>query len=294
MTTALTDIERYTLEEYAPVAKIFVDDAYARALSDTHVQRLVSEWDRDKLGVVYLSLRDDGRYACLDGHHRVTACRIVEGEDARIPARVYIDLSVEQEAELFDAYNRIRRRPTPNQTLKARIAYGDRTALSVQAIVQQCGLTISFDGRPGKGTLKAVAALEAAYLQHGHAMLQDVLVTLRRGWGGDGAEITGTSIKGLAAFLLRYNGACDRARLLTILQANSPTQMLAKANAWRSLSPSMQEFAAWGRALRELYNDGLRSRQLPEWEERRQGEAAKERLRPMRIARLRKSIDRPA
>ena len=269
-----------TLEEHVPVNLIFADDSYSRLLRQPRLNELIASWSREKMGVVYLSLRDDGTYACVDGNHRVAACRTVEGDDAKVPARIYIDLTLEDEARLFTAYNKDRTQPRPYELFRARLRYGEPQAVGIQAMVESAGLAVG--GQPGKGLIQAVSALDALYESHGGSMILDVLVTLRRAWGDEQGVFTSETLRGLAAFLSRYREVVDRARLLDILEANGPHRMAVKALEQRAVNRAAAPTATWGRALRDLYNTGLRKNQLPEWTQLVMGESALDRTRPAR------------
>ena len=76
----MPDIHHDTLEEQIPISEMFIDPTYSRSIDWPFVNRLAKNWDRSKAGVVYLSLRETGKYAIIDGCHRVEACRVAEGD----------------------------------------------------------------------------------------------------------------------------------------------------------------------------------------------------------------------
>src|SRR3990167_8375127 len=99
-------LQTETLEEDVPVKLIFVDPRYGRPLNQKAIEMLSANWSRQRAGVIYLSYRTSGMYASLDGAHRRFACEEAEGPEATLSALVFIDLTLEEEAELFLAFNR--------------------------------------------------------------------------------------------------------------------------------------------------------------------------------------------
>lgn len=253
-----------TLRADVKVGDIFLDESYGRLPQKAHVERLVANWDRSRVGVIYLSMRADGRFAVLDGNHRVVACRVAEGDDGALPARVYLDLSVKDEAELFAAFNKDRKALRPAEIFRARLSAGDKSAREIHAIVQSLGYDISWDGRAGSGIVQSVASLEKVYNTYGADMLREVLITLRNTMGAFRAS----TVLGLAAFLVRYRDAMDRARLYAVLESHSFEQWHSTARAVQSMTPAINNSTAFGMALVQLYNTGLRSKHLPPWQAR--------------------------
>src|SRR5258708_7808516 len=95
--TVPSEIREVTIfERRVPLNRMFVHyrdqpGGYARPLREPRVKKLVAEFDPLGVGVLYLSMRDDGSYWIIDGQHRAEAARRVglPGLDAY----VYIDLT---------------------------------------------------------------------------------------------------------------------------------------------------------------------------------------------------------
>lgn len=253
------------LRDDVKVGDIFLDDSYGRPLRKA-LDKMIVSWDRSKTGVIYLSLRPDGRYACLDGWHRVSACRATEGEDAALPARVYIDLSLEEEAALFTAFNRDRKALSAGELFRSRLTANEKQAHDIYHIVRDIGLDISFDGRDGEGLIQGVKTLDQIYERYGGDMLREVYVTMAGVIGTHSADIHADVAKGLAAFLLRYGGKAERKRLHDILATNSSQRLRMHANGIRAEAPGINLSTAVGMALLRLYNDGMRKNRLAPWQ----------------------------
>lgn len=260
--------EWQTLRENVPVREIFADPAYQRPLREDWLARLTAAWDRRRAGVVSLSMRGDGRFACIDGWHRITACRAVEGEGATLPAVIYFDLDVATEAALFTAFNRDRAKPKQGDEFRAALAAGEPAETEINSIVQSVGLQVSLTGAPGARTVQAINAMRRVYDTHGSQMLRDVLQILRSSMGDGEGAIQSSVIAGLSAFLARYSLTADRDRLLNVLAQTSNPRLMSIADSHRATKPGMSRATAIGLAILTLYNTGLRSKQLPPWAER--------------------------
>lgn len=68
--------------EILPLDRLFLE-TYQRTLNPQKVKRIVREFDPSKLGVLMISERPDGRYAVIDGQHRMTALREMGYDAAR-------------------------------------------------------------------------------------------------------------------------------------------------------------------------------------------------------------------
>ena len=274
--------EHETLRDDVRVGDIFLDETYGRPPRTTHLETMAREWNRDLVGVVYLSMRDDGKFAVLDGNHRVMACRIAEGDDATIPAYIYMDLTIEEEALYFHDFNRKRKALFPEDEFKAALVAGDHEALAINAVVESLGLHIGgvrVGGGTSEGFVSGIRALQAVYQSHGENGLREVLLTLRDSMGTGPSAIQATIVRGLALFAARYYEmeSFDRSRLLAVLSTHSPAQLKSLAMNIRAGSPTIDAATSIGMAILQVYNHGLRGHLLPPWQSNVYGPAARER-----------------
>jgi hypothetical protein len=256
-------VEEETLREDVPVGDIVLDVGYGRQPNTGHIKKLADDWDDSRAGVVYLSLRDDGTMACLDGWHRVQALREARGSKATIPARVYFDLTVAGEAALYTAFNRDRRALQPIEVFRSRLVAGDARARAIDAVVRRCGLSVNTD--PAPGHIAAVRSIEIIYEMGGEDLLGKVLTVLTNAWGNERTTYNGFALFGVAHFLVRYPH-CDEGRLVEVISRYRPNEMHAKARQMQQIVAHDARGTAWGRVLLVEYNKRLR-RPLPEWQE---------------------------
>lgn len=82
------------------VGDLRVDSSYQRDLNQVRVRRMAKVYDRDALGALEVSLRDD-TYFVVDGNHRRALVIEVEGEDALVLCHVHEDWDQIREAQVF-------------------------------------------------------------------------------------------------------------------------------------------------------------------------------------------------
>ena len=264
-TVALPDIHRDTLSDSVPINMMFADPLYSRPVDRSFVAKMAREWHRDAVGVIYLSLRSDGRFAILDGCHRVEACRLAEGNAATLPAKIFIDLTIAQEAALWDRFNRFRKRPRQVDVFRARLGAGDPEATAIMRCCEAAGLPVHLNGRQDGASIVAVTALESSYHRVGDHGLSVVLGILREAFGDDERGYQAPAIDGLSMLWARYGAVVNRTRLVDTLRLAGATRLLSLAHEYRAVHLGMPLAGAWARVVVLRYNRGLRSQSLPEW-----------------------------
>jgi hypothetical protein len=130
--------------EWVPVDQID-RTPYARPISTTMLKRMVEaaktqtrKQTQDNLGIVTLTLQPTGRYNCVDGNHRTALARALGLET--ILARIVIDLSPEQEAQLFEMIHTVNL-PTAQDRFRARLYRYDPVAMDIQRSCATTGWT---------------------------------------------------------------------------------------------------------------------------------------------------------
>jgi len=261
-------IAEETLDDSVPVAKIFLDARYGRPPIQKYVDRMASSWDRSKVGVLYLSLRSSGMYAALDGMQRRLSCEIAEGSEACLPARVWIDLSVEQEAELFRAFNQDRAALTPGDIFRAKLAAGDLASLNIRRIVEENGFHIAMrsGGNPGWNVITAIRQVESVYAGLSGEGLTAILQTLRSAWNGEKGCSHSISLGAMESFWIRYRRGYDPGRLIAAMKKKVPEDLERGIAAYSTLGLRGKNGAMGGQVLLGWYNHGAAATlQLPEW-----------------------------
>jgi len=192
--------------EWVALKDVFTDhDVNTRPIDFTWVERRISAFDPDKLGVPVVSRRTDGRYACLDGQNRIELCRRAGYGDSKIECQVFHGLTTAEEANLFLGRNDSRQVGAFHKFV-ARITAGDADAVYIAAIVQRTGWELAFAS--GEKKIAAVGALEAVW-KSGRpdetgwrgAYLEATLNVISEAWGHSADAANGHLIRGIGAVI---------------------------------------------------------------------------------------------
>lgn len=275
-------IEQTLFERNVPLDKMFVahradQGGYARPLNEKRAAKLAKEFDRKAVGVLLLSMRNDGSYAIIDGHHRRDAAirNGVEGLDAY----VYIDLTIEEEARLYRKFGDYLRQ-TARDRWFAALAERQPEALAIQRMLSEFGLRIVNDANTQHG-VAAVQSIWTVAEKWGPNILRETFHNLSEAYSGNPIGYVGPSIIGMAMFLDRFEGKpkYSRKRLIERLQRAGATKIEQNALHVVALE-HCSKATAYGKALLALHDSGIKQEaRLGEWVERSIPESTREMLR---------------
>lgn len=257
--------------EWLRLDELHIDPEAQRDLRKGWVTRLTNEFDPDRVGMVVVNRRADGRWYIIDGQHRVEAMRQMGWGDQRIPCECFVGLTQRQEAALFLHRNdRIAVRTFDK--FRVRITSGDPVARGVEAILSHFNLQLG-QYRSGENAVSAVNALEKVYRGAGIASqaegqnaLHLTLATIINAWGRESRNFDAQIVAGLGLFYLRYT--IRKTDHLVQKLASMPggvAGVIGQAKTLRdayggSLSKAVAGFVA------RRYNHGLRkSDKLQDW-----------------------------
>lgn len=262
----LARIDDETILAEIPISEMFVAP-YGRPISTSQIGRMVrSGFDPRKLGIITLSMRADGRFAILDGNHRK---HLVQHSGYTVMlARVFIDLTYEEEADLFEALNTVKP-PAAIDRFRARLEYKEPRALGINHLLGRYGLKVStYTGRKaGSRTLTCVSVLDSVYDTRGPIEFDEIIGILYAAWQYDPMAYVGRMVDGLRHFWARYRDEVDRDRLVAQLQLTTPSRIQGKAGA---LASQLTETASTliGKEVANLYNGRSSRHRLSAWTER--------------------------
>lgn len=129
-----------TKEYKVDIVHTYVDPKYQRTIKNKWVNEIVKNYDKSKVNQIILSAHPDGRYSVIDGQHTIEATRKVIGEHAELSAKVFFDLTQEEEAELFYSYNNDRKALTSGDKIRARYAIGEPLVVSYFDTLDEAGV----------------------------------------------------------------------------------------------------------------------------------------------------------
>lgn len=267
----------YELKE-VKLSQIFWDN-YCRDPRETNLNRLRTNWQPDAIGTIYVSKRPGNHYAGIEGRHRYTVA--IEKGMLTLPARIYHDLTYEQEAALYNLFN-VRYHHSALDRLQGRIEAKEPKALSMTSLIKSIGLGWDFNNRSAARCIKPVSTIEAAYDTWGSTILRDGLRLLSDAWSTNSKAYQDDTIGGVVQFLARYGGyqgsiaKYDRARMLNLMRERGLRQFRTEA-IQISLAEHLRRSHSFGRAMRSIYNLHLRgSSNLPTWPDRFYSESGRE------------------
>lgn len=264
---AVVGYDKDTIFDIVPTDKMFVG-SYGRPLMISKVQQLARTFDPNAIGTIYLSLRRDGQFAILDGQHRIAASRL-KGL-VELPARVFIDLTYEQEAALYVKFATVNKQ-TSLDKFRARIEAKESLAVDIQDLLAQHNLFVSYGGQVDHG-IQAIGTIEALYKKYGRAVIRDTINTIYSTWQGHERAYTGPILNGLTMFLQRYRESeqpkLDRRRLHDKLKQLTPESLLAKSSQLKGVLSQTESNATVGMVILYEYNHGLKLHRLPDWTNR--------------------------
>ena len=131
-----------------------VDHTYQREIGEggqTHINRIVRAFNWNCYQPIIITERADGRYAVIDGQHRLEAARKHPLIDS-LPCYIIDAPDVAVQAQVFVEVNSARRSLTSSQKFFASLAAGEKTAVSLKKI---CDHSARF---AGQGDAAACAA----------------------------------------------------------------------------------------------------------------------------------------
>lgn len=241
------------------LADLSVDRSYQRPVT-AKMERMGQNWKPAIAGVLTLSKRDDGTLWILDGQNRVGAA-LIAGQP-QLEADIKENLTLEEEARLFDELNSTHTNVSAIDRFKARKVYKDPEALDIDAIVSDFGGTIA-EKQTAKwaqdSSIKAVYTLNRVYNKLGRAGLKDILSIINDSWGGVDSETTSElTLGGIAEFLQR-NPRFDRSRLVRRLNEEGLSNIKRMAHAHGQIFGGSGNRNFY-RAMVEVYNKGVPNR----------------------------------
>lgn len=213
--------------EYAevPLRLLRVDPRYQRKVNAAFVRKAVKRFEADAVGVITLSLRDDGYYYIIDGQQRSEIMRGVEGVDGSISGRYKRGMTLQQEAELFRLLD-TKWTMSVDDKFRAYLAAGEPDIVMLDAIAKRHGWEPG-PGRPTgsrygciRGCGWAFHAMQTSPLSAGENA-DHVLGLAARAWP-DRPMLPSSLLDGLLMFHARYRGKYDPKRLVTVLSGMSP------------------------------------------------------------------------
>lgn len=263
-----------------PASLLSVDPRIQRDLVRRQLDSMSGDnYDPASLGTLIVSRRSNASYVILDGQHRWT---IVNAQDAdrELECRVYENLTFQQEAELFLAFNN---QSSVNSIGKFRagVVAGREGAVRIQEILDKYGLEVG----AGQHKFSAVySAMRIMTWRNGPALFDSTIDLLTAAWSPihndkqappelesrkGNMPYRGTLVEGVARLLHRYDSAVNRTRMIATLRAHgsrAPERIANDAAALKSAMAGLSAPEAIAQVIVRLYNQQHGGPRLPRWD----------------------------
>jgi len=231
-----------------------------RDVNRAWVDRLAAEFDPEQIGTPTVSRRGTHWYV-IDGQHRVEAMRQMGWDDQQVQCWTYLDLTEQQEAEMFLRLNNKLQMHRFEQ-FKVGVTAERDEPVDIDRVVRLQGLVVSRDGVPGG--IRAVGTLERVYRRTDAKTLGRTLRLIRDAYGDAGLEAP--VIDGIGFLCGRYNGELNDAEAVKKLGAThgGVNGLLGKAETIRRQTGNAKAQCVAAAAV-EILNRGKGGKKLPSW-----------------------------
>lgn len=231
-----------------PLHLIDIDPSYQRELVKKAVRRMTDDFDEDGLRCVVLAEKPNGRYACIDGNHRVTVMKARGYKE--VAAEIRHNYTVQRQAKVFPLLNNMST-VKPSAKFRAALKAGCETEVRIAKIVGSQNFSIQLEaGRPPKGSnvITAVGALQGIVREFSFETLENALHVISEVFSLHGqvqrSAMKDMFIHGVARYL--FNSKDDPATVIELLRGKDATDLYKYAEMGHSYRKDIsKKLAAW-------------------------------------------------
>lgn len=226
------------------------DRDYNRVIRSFRVEAISRKFNPDGLGVLYVSLREDGCCYIIDGQHRHQSIMDLGMGDCEVPCVVYEGLDRSQERAIFLLLNRERLPLSALEAFEARAAAGENLAGTMKDMLDAYGIRLVSGKQAGVREIASVGVLEEIDRRWGDVTVGRVLALFESGW----PEQPGIYRRPLmmAAASILAEPEMEDSRLALALGGCSPAE-LERMVLDRVRKASYSGWSKYAEAMRELY-----------------------------------------
>lgn len=204
-----------------------VDYSYQRLPSPDRVNSIARNYNGNALGVITLSIRENGELFIIDGQHRIEALKKIGKGNDDINAIVFFDLSIKDEAEMFVIMNESRTKPKRADLHKASAKAGDGESIEIDNVLAKHGLSVG--DKPGDNIVRAIGTLHKVNSKIGIDKLDEIIQILIDANGKHSSAFQSEYICAVACILVQFNNV-DKTRFTSAIQTlGDPTLAILKA-----------------------------------------------------------------
>ena len=223
---------------------------YQRNINTAFVQKIVSEFDPNKVDPVHVSYRD-GKYYIIDGQHTVAALEIANGnKPVDVICIVHKGMTYTDEASYYVEQYEKKHRHTYNEMTMARYEAGEKLPCEIALKVKNVGGRLPYDKSAKTGMkIGAVKKVTTLYQKDSdHTIL--AIKCLVDAYKGRESTIPADIIAGTMEFLRLYDNQVLTSRLVEALSKYTPQLLTNTAKNLKMTYP-----INWTETLRDKYNE---------------------------------------
>lgn len=223
---------------------------YQRNINTTFVQKIVSEFDPNKVDPVHVSYRD-GKYYIIDGQHTVAALEIANGnKPVDVICIVHKGMTYTDEANYYVEQYEKKHRHTYTEMTMARYEAGDKLACEIASKVKNVGGKLPYDKSAKTGMkIGAVKKVTTLYQKDSNNTVL-AIKCLVEAYKGRETSIPAEIIAGTMEFLRLYDNQVLTSRLVEALSKYTPQLLINTAKNLKMTYP-----INWTETLRDKYNE---------------------------------------
>ncbi|MCX7923501.1 MAG: hypothetical protein N3B21_16050 [Clostridia bacterium] len=229
------------------VRQLKIDQQVQGSLQVKRVNSIVQNYDPKFIGTIIVSKRANGEYYVMDGYHRSTSLKRLGIEE--VYCEVHENLSLEDEAQYYLAYNKHRKNPKAVDDYKVSLTAGVVEVVTVNRILSELNIEVSESGF--RSPRKALEVLRT----YGLGITKKTIEIYVIAWGKK--NLIGKYIKELAKFINDNEEQIDFTILTNKMKKykfNEIDELINKYLISRSVNSAVKAFEA---ILYNIYNHGL-------------------------------------
>lgn len=231
---------------------------YQRDIDQKEVAYLVSNFDPHKFGVIKVSYRD-GVYYIFDGQHRVTAFKIINGnQDGFVRCEVHYGLTYEDEAKYFADQYLGAKKVDIVYRWRALFEAKEEPVYTIVTSVRAVGIEVKFTKSKAANRIIAFKQLNDMWNKAKSEETLRILTLLKRTWETDINGFDGNIILGMREFFITYSEEIVDEIFIKQMKKVSPSTIVVEGKK-DMLSKGGLNFA---KVIWNKYNNGLKTKRL--------------------------------
>lgn len=255
-------IEKQLLSvEMLPVDQLVVDHTYQRNPDPSRQRYMAEHWNWNACGTLAVSLRKErgnNQYAVIDGQQRLGTLTMMRYKEA--PCRIYIDLTKEEESELFELLN-TNKKPTNNDVFKARLSRKEEVANNIRIAAEAVNYHLDPDRKHSSASSKdshfyiqTMIEMEKMYKAGGAVHIMDTLRLVKELFAPEHLHKQAMILSGVGLFIRTYPDI-DKKQLLDKVKRTGLMKLTQNAFQYQAArNRSVGVGVAFCEAMLYLYN----------------------------------------